>query len=93
MEDPFLAALDQATRTVVARVRGQLPPAATTTAGTITGSHYYCCDQDLALCGLDLTGFPFESGDAGEAGCDVCAVLHMTGLKCRPLCPSDPYAT
>ncbi|MFE7567758.1 hypothetical protein ACFU76_12430 [Streptomyces sp. NPDC057539] len=55
MADRFLAALDQATRTVVARARGQLPATAPTTAARQSGSiaHYYCCDPNWALRGLN----------------------------------------
>ncbi|WP_370418971.1 hypothetical protein AB8O64_10975 [Streptomyces sp. QH1-20] len=71
MADPFLAALDQATRTVVARVRGKLPAAAP--RATVAITHYYCCDPNRALCGLGLSGMP-PAGD-GEQVCVVCLDL------------------
>ncbi|MCX4677656.1 hypothetical protein OG413_20505 [Streptomyces sp. NBC_01433] len=77
MADPFLAALDQATRTVVARVRGELP-AAPLAAVAIT--HYYCCNPDRALCGLDLSGMP--PAGAGEQDCVVCVDLDADCPRC-----------
>ncbi|MEU8540854.1 hypothetical protein AB0C52_12855 [Streptomyces sp. NPDC048717] len=72
MTDPFLAALAQATRTVVARAQGQLPAAP---AASI--SHIYCCAPDRALCGLDLTGASI-AGDGGglDQDCVVCIDLE-----------------
>ncbi|WP_129768303.1 hypothetical protein [Streptomyces sp. L-9-10] len=60
MADLFLAALDQATRTIVARARGQLSatapiPAVARPSDAI--AHFYCCDANWALCGLDLNEF------------------------------------
>ena len=86
MADPFLAALDQATRTVVARVRGELPamvPIATATPPSDAIAHYYCCDPDKALCGLNLSHLP-AAGD-GDQDCVVCSDLDA---DC-PLCTSD----
>ncbi|WP_157856901.1 hypothetical protein [Streptomyces sp. PRh5] len=88
MADPFFAALDQATRTVVARVRGELPavaPTATATRRTETIAHYYCCDPNRALCGLDLSGMP-PAGD-GEQDCVVCTDLDAANAGC-PICAS-----
>ncbi|MGG7574145.1 hypothetical protein [Streptomyces sirii] len=76
MADPFLVALDQATRTVVARVRGELPTVAPTAAVASPSeaiTHYYCCDPNRALCGLDLRHMP-PAGD-GEQDCVVCVDL------------------
>ncbi|NUL24928.1 hypothetical protein [Streptomyces lunaelactis] len=81
MTDPFLAALDQATRTVIARARGELPVAASTAI-----AHSYCCDPNWALCGLDLADLP-PSGH-GEQDCVVCAELDQAQVNC-PLCPSN----
>ncbi|MGI5337713.1 hypothetical protein ACQEVS_10090 [Streptomyces sp. CA-181903] len=92
MTDPFLAALEQATRTVVARVRGTVP-APTPTAATPPGvaiSHRYCCDPDRALCGTDLDGLP-QAGE-GEQGCVVCVDLDEGKVAC-PLCDADERAS
>lgn len=91
MADPFLAALDQATRTVVARVRGQLPspaPAVAARPGEAI-AHYYCCDPNSALCGLELNDLP-SSGD-GEQDCVVCADLDKANVDC-PLCAASQSA-
>ncbi|WP_435060242.1 hypothetical protein [Streptomyces sp. bgisy060] len=78
MTDPFLAALNQATRTVIARVRGQLPAAP---ASSIT--HTFCCAPDRALCGADdVSGAPGTEGWAQD--CMVCVDLEALG--CCPGC-------
>ncbi|MCL7380379.1 hypothetical protein [Streptomyces sp. 35G-GA-8] len=91
MAAPFLAALDQATRAVVARVRGQLPATAPTAASRQSGAiaHYYCCDPNWALCGLDLNDMP-PSGH-GEQDCVVCADLDKANADC-PTCATAPSA-
>ncbi|MFJ9416678.1 hypothetical protein ACIRPT_21150 [Streptomyces sp. NPDC101227] len=86
MSDPFLAALSQATRTVVARVRGELSAAAATTTATALNdkiAHFYCCEPDQSLCGLDLSDTP-PSKD-GEQDCVVCTDLDENDAGC-PLC-------
>lgn len=52
--------------------------------------HFYCCeDEDLALCGRDLSGDEDTGGPlAGEVVCVVCAELETTDtcprfLTCR----------
>ncbi|MFG2141886.1 hypothetical protein [Streptomyces sp. NPDC048650] len=89
MADPFLTALDQATRTVVARVRGELPAAAPTAAVGNTIAHYYCCDPNQSLCGLELGDTSF-AGDS-EQDCVVCADLNESDVDC-PLCASGQNA-
>lgn len=89
MADPFLVALDQATRTVVARVRGELPTVAPTAAVASLSeaiTHYYCCDPSRALCGLDLSDMP-PAGDR-EQDCVVCADLDAD----YPVCTSGQSA-
>lgn len=91
MTDPFLAALEYATRTVVARARGEAPAAAPTTAMPASGviSHTYCCDPNQALCGLDLGGMPLAG--EGDQDCVVCVDLDECQAAC-PLCASDQSA-
>ncbi|GGX24029.1 hypothetical protein GCM10010341_51540 [Streptomyces noursei] len=92
MADPFLAALDQATRTVVARVRGELPavmPAGAVASVSDAISHYYCCAPDRALCGLDLKEAAL-SGD-GDQECVVCVDLNALAVHC-PDCASGRNA-
>lgn len=81
MADPFLAALDQATRTVVARARGELPSLAPTAPAGAAIAHTYCCEPHWALCGLGLSGTA-ASGD-GDQECVVCADPHHIGVTCR----------
>lgn len=83
MTDPFLTALAQATRTVVARVRGDLladtvPGAPVAPSDAI--SHTFCCDANRALCGLDVSGAgPSRDGDQD---CVVCADLSISERAC-----------
>ncbi|WP_406153155.1 hypothetical protein OG217_05535 [Streptomyces sp. NBC_01023] len=77
MADPFLVALDQATRTVVARVRGELPQVASTGAAI---AHTYCCEPDWSLCGVDLSDLA-TSGN-GDQECVVCVDLLASGAVC-----------
>ncbi|MGA5134402.1 hypothetical protein ACPCTO_31875 [Streptomyces olivoreticuli] len=88
MTDPFLTALEQATRTVVARVRGEVPavPPITTAPPSDSISHTYCCDPTQALCGLDLDGMPSAGEDDQE--CVVCVDLDECKAAC-PLCATD----
>ncbi|MEU1355346.1 hypothetical protein ABZ410_15805 [Streptomyces cinnamoneus] len=91
MTDPFLTALEQATRTVVARVRGNVPDTAATTVTPPSGSisHTYCCDPNQALCGLDLGGMPLAG--EGDQDCVVCVDLNERRAAC-PLCATDQSA-
>ncbi|MFC9498878.1 hypothetical protein [Streptomyces sp. NPDC056982] len=89
MTDPFSAALTQATRTVMARARGELPASTATVVAEKPGgkiAHSYCCDENTALCGLELTGTPEVADD--EQDCVVCVDLDENGTNC-PLC-ADP---
>lgn len=46
--------------------------------------HLYCCDENLALCGADLSGTE-ETGDCDEATCPVCplcAIADEEGMRC-----------
>ncbi len=90
MTDPFLAALEQATRTVVAHARGEVPVAATaamSSSGAI--SHTFCCDPDRALCGLDLGGAP--TAGKSDQDCVVCVDLVAAKAPC-PGCATGQSA-
>ncbi|MEV5338343.1 hypothetical protein AB0K93_07630 [Streptomyces sp. NPDC052676] len=76
MTDPFLAALDDATRTVVARIHGELPVVTPETPSAVI-PHYYCCDPNWALCGADLGGT--LTAKDGEQDCVVCVDLDESG--------------
>lgn len=36
--------------------------------------HMFCCDENVAMCGTDVTGLPRTSGE-GEQECVVCVAL------------------
>lgn len=46
----------------------------TSEAGNWDVWHVFCCDENLALCGTDVTNFPITDGD-GELMCVVCDEL------------------
>lgn len=46
-------------------------------------THYYCCDENQSLCGVDLTDVPVGSSD-DDLLCIVCTDLN--GLPCRTGC-------
>jgi hypothetical protein len=49
--------------------------------------HYYCCDEDVALCGTDLRGVP--DGPEHDALCPICADLLDANAPCPvPTCPA-----
>jgi hypothetical protein len=45
--------------------------------------HIWCCDPDVAVCGVDLTGVP-DAGDVGDGVqvCPLCALAWDGGLPC-----------
>lgn len=42
--------------------------------------HFYCCDENVAMCGVDLTGVP-EADNVGDL-CPLCALVNESGLPC-----------
>lgn len=59
-----------------------------TTAATAAGDvdHYYCCDEDVALCGADLSGVPM--GPEFDAICPPCQEALDANTPCPvPSCP------
>ncbi|MEU3452128.1 hypothetical protein ABZ671_00595 [Micromonospora sp. NPDC006766] len=52
----------------------------TNTPGEV--EHYYCCDENVAMCGLDLTGAP----EVEPGGGPVCPLCHLAWDEGRP-CP------
>lgn len=60
------------------------PTVALPADGSAYTDHVYCCDQDLSLCGLDLTGAAFDY--KAEDLCPVCDALDNAGKPCSPTC-------
>lgn len=49
--------------------------------------HYYCCDEDVALCGADLSGVP--EGPEYDVICPMCADALEANVPCPvPGCPA-----
>lgn len=43
--------------------------------------HYYCCDDDIGLCGADLTGMAYM--DRGpDWDCPLCVLVLEAGTPC-----------
>lgn len=49
--------------------------------------HSYCCDENTALCGYDISGEPETDGDGyGEVHCTVCEEKYDQDVGCGPNC-------
>lgn len=54
--------------------------------------HVTCCDDDIAMCGLDVTDVPWGDGE-GEVLCPLCAIAEEEDLACPvPGCPGRRIA-
>jgi hypothetical protein len=50
--------------------------------------HYYCCDENLSRCGLDITDEPEVYGTPEEQCCEICVNRARLGAPCPdPDCP------
>lgn len=47
--------------------------------------HVTCCDDDIALCGQDVSDYPETDGD-GELHCVVCEDLDDGDVPCCDTC-------
>jgi hypothetical protein len=47
--------------------------------------HITCCNDDIALCGLDVMSYSEVSGK-GEPNCVVCEDLNKDDIPCSPTC-------
>ena len=55
-------------------------PAPVNTSGDDT-DHLYCCNPDVALCGLDISNHPFMKVDPRRL-CPLCALAETEGPPC-----------
>jgi hypothetical protein len=51
-------------------------------------NHVYCCDPDLALCGLDLADVP-DAWDPTVPTCVVCDDIDGAEVPCGPTCTAS----
>jgi hypothetical protein len=52
--------------------------------------HLFCCDEDIAMCGADLTDQDVQERDDDTPVCPMCALVEDEGLPCPvPECPGD----
>lgn len=52
--------------------------------------HLVCCDENISLCGEDVSDrnmIDDSDGLSYEGVCVICVALHVTGLPCSPNCP------
>lgn len=62
-------------------------PHTTRSANPDDVDHLYCCDPNLSMCGLDLTGVP--EGPEFDAVCPLCGLAGDTRQGCpEPGCPN-----
>lgn len=53
--------------------------------------HLSCCDEDVALCGLDISDYEFNDDDDVPI-CPLCAYVDDEGLPCPvPGCPHNGW--
>ena len=45
--------------------------------------HLFCCDENIALCGVDLTHVPITDG-VDETPCPMCFDLEDSPCACSP---------
>lgn len=63
------------------------PTTQPTTTSDTNDVHVVCCDEDLAMCGVVLTGGTFLPDDA-PVDCPICEIVDGNGLPCDdPCCP------
>lgn len=48
--------------------------------------HWYCCDPDVAYCGLDLSGVP--DGEEFDEMCPLCVLADEAGGFCPSCSPA-----
>jgi hypothetical protein len=45
--------------------------------------HLVCCDEDVALCGVDVAGQRVCPEDCGHPTCPMCALMSAEDIPCR----------
>jgi hypothetical protein len=61
-------------------------PAAPDATGDVI--HLWCCDENISMCGLDITDEPEVQPEEDEVLCPMCALVEDEGLPCpAPGCP------
>lgn len=48
--------------------------------------HLWCCDRDVAWCGLDLSKATEDDNAPESDECVVCVYMWRTGYPCSPGC-------
>lgn len=44
--------------------------------------HYYCCDENVAMCGLDLKNVPVVDDESDTPECPLCALAREEDAPC-----------
>lgn len=59
--------------------------------GDAAVDHYYCCHEDVALCGVDMRGWRFVPDDDTSPTCPLCEAAYEDKMPCPvPGCPVRP---
>ena len=58
------------------------PEAVTAPPGGDGLVHICCCDEDLALCGKDVSGLPVTDDSDPDPLCVVCEAVMAGGMPC-----------
>jgi hypothetical protein len=63
--------------------------AAPSRGGSPEVCHLWCCDENVAMCGLDISGERYDL-DGEDPDCPLCAIADEEGLPCPvPGCRGD----
>lgn len=58
-----------------------LPAAVSVNTTDDDTDHWYCCNPDVAMCGLDISSAPFVRTDPRRL-CPLCDLVDVEGLPC-----------
>lgn len=59
--------------------------------GGVEVDHYFCCVEDVAICGVDLSGWAFVPDDRDAPMCPLCEAAREDKMPCPvPGCPVRP---
>lgn len=45
-------------------------------------THLWCCDENISMCGLDISGDPIDQDAPDEQNCTLCVMVNETWGTC-----------